>query len=68
VRDPGRRIVTAQAQLPPEVEALLAEIGSAEILVGIPSFNNARTIGHVVRAAVAGLAKYFPKARSIIVN
>jgi glycosyltransferase involved in cell wall biosynthesis len=46
----------------------LAEIGTAELLVGIPSFNSARTIGHVVRAAVAGLAKYFPRASSIIVN
>ncbi len=27
-----------------------------------------RTIGHVVRAVQAGLAKYFPQARSVIVN
>ena len=31
-----------------------------DILVGIPSFNNATTIGHVVRAVQAGLSKYFP--------
>ena len=36
--------------------------------MGIPSYNNARTIGHVVRAAAAGLAKYFPDRRSVIVN
>jgi len=40
----------------------------ADILVGIPSYNNARTIGHVVRAVQAGLAKYFPDARAILVN
>lgn len=40
----------------------------AEILVGIPSFNNARTIGHVVRSVQAGLVKYFPRHRAIIVN
>lgn len=39
-----------------------------DIIVGIPSFNNARTIGHVVRAAVAGLQKYFPQFRSVIIN
>lgn len=39
-----------------------------EILVGIPSFNNARTIGHVVRAVEAGLTKYFPGRRSVLVN
>jgi glycosyltransferase involved in cell wall biosynthesis len=54
--------------LPPGVEARLAEIGAVDVLIGIPSFNNARTIGHVVRAAAAGLAKHFPRARSVIVN
>ncbi len=39
-----------------------------DIVVGIPSFNNARTIGHVVRAAVAGLQKYFPQFRAVIIN
>src|SRR3974390_165720 len=51
-----------------DVHAQLEKIGSAEILVGIPSFNNARTIGHVVRAAQAGLAKYFPDRKAILVN
>ena len=40
----------------------------ADIVVGIPSYNNARTIGHVVRAAIAGLAKYFPQFTAVIVN
>ncbi|HSQ61234.1 MAG TPA: glycosyltransferase [Acidobacteriota bacterium] len=44
------------------------EIGSADILVGIPSYNNARTIGHVVRAVTAGLAKYFPDRTAVLVN
>jgi glycosyltransferase involved in cell wall biosynthesis len=52
----------------PAVEARIAEIGEVDVLVGIPSFNNSRTIGHVVRAATAGLAKYFPELRAVIVN
>ncbi len=40
----------------------------ADILVGVPSYNNARTIGHVVRAVMAGLAKYFPRAKAVLVN
>ena len=44
------------------------DIGSADIVIGIPSYNNAATIGHVVRAAQAGLAKYFPGYRSVVVN
>jgi glycosyltransferase involved in cell wall biosynthesis len=54
--------------LEPQVEDRLREIGAADLLVGIPSYNNARTIGHVARAAAAGLAKYFPESRAVIVN
>lgn len=54
--------------LPKELLTRLKEIGAADIVVGIPSYNNARTIGHVVRAASAGLTKYFHQRRSIIVN
>lgn len=54
--------------LPDELLLRLKEIGEAEIVVGIPSYNNARTIGQVVRAASAGLAKYFRERKSIIVN
>jgi hypothetical protein len=48
--------------------AELAALGSVDIVVGIPSYNNARTIGHVVRAAQAGLLRYFPDQRGLIVN
>jgi glycosyltransferase involved in cell wall biosynthesis len=54
--------------LPPELRARVTEVGEVDILVGIPSYNNVRTIGHVVRAAAAGLAKYFPQRKSIIIN
>jgi hypothetical protein len=46
----------------------LEEIKAADILIGIPSYNNARTIGHVVRAVIAGLAKYFPTAKAVMIN
>ena len=51
-----------------EIRTFLDQVGSADIVVGIPSFNNARTIGHVVRAVQAGLAKYFPDKKSVLVN
>lgn len=60
--------MTAPVPLPEPVEARLRELGSVDVLIGIPSFNNARTIGHVARAAAAGLAKHFPGARGVIVN
>ncbi|MDP4029013.1 MAG: cell wall biosynthesis glycosyltransferase, partial [Gallionella sp.] len=52
----------------PEIHGQIEKVGSADIVVGIPSYNNARTIGHVVRAVQAGLAKYFPEHRAVIVN
>jgi len=44
----------------------LKEIGGADIVVGIPSYNNAATIGRVIKAAELGLAKYFPHYKSVI--
>jgi glycosyltransferase involved in cell wall biosynthesis len=46
----------------------LEDLGTVDLLVGIPSYNNADTIAHVVRAAAAGLAKYFPGRSAVIVN
>ena len=51
-----------------EVKQQVAAIAQADIVVGIPSYNNARTIGHVVQAVQAGLAKYFPSHRCVLVN
>jgi hypothetical protein len=57
---------TAAVQI--EVERRVQELGGADIVVGIPSFNNADTIGYVVRMVQQGLHQYFPSARSVIVN
>jgi len=51
-----------------EIREKLEDIKEADILVGIPSYNNARTIGHVVRAVKAGFAKYFPDRKCVLVN
>ncbi len=54
--------------LEPRVADRVHELGTAELVVGIPSYDNARTIGHVVRAVATGLAKHFPGRRAVIVN
>lgn len=51
-----------------EIQEKISDIKTADILVGIPSFNNVRTIGHVVKAVHAGLVKYFPEKKSVLVN
>jgi len=55
-------------RLPPALRQAVEQLGSADIMVGIPSYRNAATIGHVVRAAQAGLVQYFPDLRPVLVN
>jgi glycosyltransferase involved in cell wall biosynthesis len=51
-----------------EIQDKINDIKEADILVGIPSYNNANTIGHVVKAVQGGLIKYFPDKKSVLVN
>ncbi|MGK2855639.1 MAG: glycosyltransferase [Thermoanaerobaculia bacterium] len=50
------------------IAALASEIGDARVVVGIPSFNNAHSIGHVAATAARGLASAFPGAHSLVLN
>ncbi|TMG40372.1 MAG: cell wall biosynthesis glycosyltransferase, partial [Chloroflexi bacterium] len=54
--------------LAPDMRDALRKTGRAELLVGIPSYKNAATIGHVARTAAEGLRRHFPDARAVIVN
>jgi hypothetical protein len=57
-----------RATLPDAIRQEVERLGKADIMVGIPSFKNAPTIGYVVRAAQAGLVQYFPDLRPVVVN
>lgn len=39
---------------------------AVDLLVGIPTYNHARTLGNVVRTVSSGLRRYFPEARAMI--
>jgi hypothetical protein len=54
--------------LTPAIKSEIERLGCADIMVGIPSFRNAATIGYVVRASQAGLVQYFPDLRPVLVN
>jgi glycosyltransferase involved in cell wall biosynthesis len=54
--------------LTPAIREEITRLERADIMVGIPSFKNATTIGYVVRAAQAGLVQYFPDLRPVVVN
>jgi hypothetical protein len=46
----------------------LINVGEVDIVVGVPTFHDARTVGQVVQAVRAGLLKYYPRERTVIVN
>jgi glycosyltransferase involved in cell wall biosynthesis len=44
----------------------MEEIESADILIGIPCYNNETTIAHVIQMVTHGLDKYYKNLRSVI--
>ena len=46
----------------------LINVGEVDILVGLPTHNNAKTIETVIRAIQAGILKCFPRERVVIIN
>ena len=48
--------------------AEVERVGRADILVGIPSYKNAATIGHVAKTVAAGLRLVPPDARVAVMN
>lgn len=52
--------------LPDATQETVRQIGQADLLIGIPSYNDAATIQPLVRSIVVGLATCFPKSRSVV--
>jgi hypothetical protein len=75
-------LLTQQRSVPPRTEAKLAEesfltddlirqlinVGEVDILVGLPTHNNAKTVTPVLQAVQAGILKCFPRERVVIIN
>ncbi len=60
--------VAEESLLSDELLRQLVAVGHVDILVGVPTLNNAPTIVQVVRAAQAGLSRHFPRARTLLFN
>jgi hypothetical protein len=60
--------VPGPSLLPDELVRDLIAVGQVDVLVGVPTFNNAATVARVVRAVHVGFAKYFPRARTLLIN
>jgi glucosylglycerate synthase len=46
----------------------LINVGEVDILIGLPTHNNSKTIQPVLQAIQAGILKCFPRERAVIVN
>jgi len=46
----------------------LISVGEVDILVGVPTHNNAKTIGSIVETIQAGILTFFPRERAAIIN
>ena len=43
-------------------------VGEVDILVGLPTHNNAKTIGPIVHTIQSGILRGFPRERAVIIN
>ncbi|MCW4003894.1 MAG: cell wall biosynthesis glycosyltransferase [Candidatus Bathyarchaeota archaeon] len=57
---------SCESALSLDARVYLHDIEKADILVGIPSFNNVLTASYVLSQVVKGLDTYFPNMRSVI--
>lgn len=46
----------------------LINVGEVDILIGVPTYNDAASVGKVVEAVREGLLRYFPRQRAVIIN
>src|SRR5246127_1220221 len=46
----------------------LINVGEVDILVGLPTHNNAKTVGSVVTTIRSGILRGFPRERAVIIN
>src|ERR1700686_2397831 len=46
----------------------LINVGEVDILVGLPTHNNAQTIGSIVHTIQSGILQWFPRERAVIIN
>lgn len=57
-----------ETALDSDLRDAIARIKRADLIVGIPSFRNAQTIGHVASTVVRGLREHFPDAAVALIN
>jgi hypothetical protein len=60
--------LTEESLLSDEFVRQLTAVSEVDILVGVPTLNNRATVERVIDAILVGLAKYYPRERSVLIN
>jgi glucosylglycerate synthase len=60
--------LTEETVLSDEFLRQLISVGEVDILIGLPTYNNAKTVGSVVAAIQAGILQWFSRDRVAIIN
>lgn len=60
--------MSEQEALPRPPEEVVGRIRTAEVVVAVQTFNNARTIEPLLKGIVAGLRQYFSGSPGLLVN
>ena len=50
----------------PEIRGQVLDVGSADVMVAIPAYNNESTISHVMKVTAEGLATFFADMKSVL--
>lgn len=61
-------VLPEEGFLPDDFVRQLINVGEVDILVGLPTFNNAKTINPVVAAVQSGILQWFSRDRAAIIN
>ncbi|MEW5959631.1 MAG: hypothetical protein AB1801_18050, partial [Chloroflexota bacterium] len=50
------------------VQRELKKIGSADLVIGLPTYKNPATAAAVARVALAGVHHYYPDLKTVLIN
>ncbi len=54
--------------LPEDVQERVRTVGTADLLIAVPTHNNSPTVEPLISAIADGLAKSYPKSRAVLMN
>ena len=54
--------------LRPKAQRQLKSIEQADLVIGLPSYNNPQRAAHVTRVALKGLRQHYPHLRTVLIN